>query len=259
MERTAYAPGTPCWVDLAEPDVDASARFYAGLFGWQAVDQGPDMGGYRICTLRGAAVAGLMPRQQGAPPAWITYISVADTNLAAKAVGSAGGQVLVEPIDVPGTGRMALCADPTGAVFGIWQPRPFAGAELVDEPGTVGWNELTTRETAAAIPFYQAVFGWVPDTRQSGPVSYTEWKSGGRPVAGMMPMDDRWPDDAASHWMTYFLVDDTDATVGKASELGGTVIVPASDIPPGRFAVLADPQGATFSVIRVAAELSDRP
>ncbi|HVW44930.1 MAG TPA: VOC family protein [Amycolatopsis sp.] len=259
MERTGYEPGTPCWVDLAEPDVDASVRFYAQLFGWQAADQGADMGGYRICTLRGAAVAGIMPQQQGAPPAWITYISVTDTDLTAKAVTSAGGQVLVGPIEVPNTGRMALCADPTGAVFGLWQPRPFVGAELVDEPGALTWNELTTRETAAAVAFYRAVLGWDADTRQSGPLCYTEWKSGGRSVAGMMPMDGRWPADTPAHWMTYFLVADTDATVAKAAELGATVVVPASDIPPGRFAVLADPQGATFSVIKVAPELSERP
>ena len=259
MERTAYEPGTPCWVDLAEPDLDATARFYSELFGWQAVDQGPDMGGYRICTLRGAAVAGIMPQQQGAPPSWITYICVTDTDVTAKAVTAAGGHVILEPIEVHNTGRMALCADPAGAVFGLWQPRPFAGAELVNEPGTVGWNELTTREPAAVVPFYRAVFGWEADTQQSGPLCYTEWKSDGRPVAGMMPMDDRWPADAPAHWMTYFLVDDTDATVAKAGELGGSVIVPASDIPPGRFAVLADPQGAMFSVIKVAAELSDQP
>jgi predicted enzyme related to lactoylglutathione lyase len=112
---------------------------------------------------------------------------------------------------------------------------------------------LATRQPDLVVPFYRAVFGWAADTQPMGPIAYTQWTLGGKPVGGMMPMDDEnWPDDIPSHWMVYFAVEDTDATVAKASELGGTVSVPPTDIPPGRFAVLNDAQGAVFSVLKMA-------
>jgi hypothetical protein len=252
VEKTAYEPGTPSWVDLSTPDVDAAARFYSGLFGWDPVDQGAEFGGYRMCQLRGKSVAGMGPQMQpGMPPVWTSYVAVEDADVAAKAVTTAGGQVFAEPMDIPSSGRMAIFADPTGAAFGVWQAGGFAGAELVNEPGTVCWNELTTRQADSAAAFYHAVFGWQADNRQMGPMTYTEWNSGGRSIGGMMPMDESWPAAVPAHWMVYFAVDDTDATAAKAAELGGQVSVPPTDIPPGRFAVLNDPQGAVFSVLKM--------
>ena len=162
-ERTSYAPGTPCWVDLATPDLEAAVEFYGPLFGWEMPElpKLEQMGGYRRAKKGGKDVAGMMPlMQEGQPPAWSTYVSVADADATAAAVKENGGSVISEPMDVMELGRMAIFADPTGAVFGIWQPGTFAGAELVNEPGALAWNELNTRDPSAAKAFYGAVFGW---------------------------------------------------------------------------------------------------
>ncbi|MGH4026544.1 MAG: VOC family protein [Pseudonocardiaceae bacterium] len=253
MQIDSHEPGTPSWVDLGSPDPAAAAAFYSGMFGWSLVDQGPEAGGYRMASLQDRPVAGLGPQQQpDVPPYWTTYISVSDADAVTKAVQAAGGTVFVEPMDVFDAGRMAMFADPSGAPFAVWQPRSHIGAMLVNEPGTMCWNELATRDTAAAKAFYPATLGWSAVDQKIDGVAYTEWTVAGRTVAGMLPMDDRWPADVPSHWMVYFAVDDTDAATRRAEKLGGTVTVPPTDVPPGRFAVLRDPHGAVFSVIKMA-------
>ncbi|HEY2766376.1 MAG TPA: VOC family protein [Pseudonocardiaceae bacterium] len=252
MQIDSYEPGTPCWVDLGSPDPAAAAAFYSGLFGWEPVDQGPEAGGYRMAYLRDRPVAGLGPQQQPGRPYWTTYVSVSDADAMAKGVRAAGGQVHLDPMDVLDAGRMAMFADSTGAPFAVWQPRAHTGAGLVNEPGAMCWNELATRDAPGAKSFYQAALGWTATDQEMGPVTYTEWKLGDRTIAGMMPMDDTWPPEVPAHWMVYFAVDDTDAAAARAEELGGTISVPPTDIPPGRFAVLNDPHGAVFSVIKLA-------
>ncbi|HEY6424286.1 MAG TPA: VOC family protein [Pseudonocardiaceae bacterium] len=250
MEMTPYEPGTPSWVDLGSPDPVASAAFYSALFGWDAMDGGPEAGGYRMCSLGGKPVAGIGAQQQtGMRPYWTTYVSVADAAATTEKVRKAGGKVFMEPMEVIGFGHMAVFADPTGAAISVWQPLRHIGAGLVNEPGTLCWNELTTREPDLAVPFYRDVFGWGARPRQMGPVTYTEWTLGEKAVASMMPMDGNWPADLPSHWMVYFAVADTDAAAARVAELGGTVHVPPSDIPPGRFAVVTDPHEAAFSLI----------
>lgn len=253
MQIESYAPGTPSWVDLSSPDPDTTADFYSGLFGWALVDQGPDAGGYRMAYLRDRPVAGIGPLQRSdVPPHWTTYISVSDADAVTKNVRAAHGQVFVEPMDVFDAGRMAMFADTTGAPIAIWQPRGHIGATLINEPGTMCWNELATRDPAAAKAFYSAALGWSAVDREIGGVPYTEWKVGDRTVAGMLPMDDRWPAEVPSHWMVYFAVDGTDEATARAEQLGASVTVPPTDVPPGRFAVLSDPNGAVFSVITMA-------
>lgn len=252
MQIDSYEPGTPSWVDLGSPDPAAAADFYSGLFGWEILDQGPEAGGYRMAFLRDRPVAGLGPQQQpDIPPYWTTYLSVTDADAVTKGVREAGGQVFLEPMDVLDVGRMAMFADPTGASFAVWQPRAHTGAGLVREPGTMCWHELTTRKPEAAKAFYPAVLGWSVQDREMPGLNcpYTEWQLGGHAIAGMMPMDDSWPAHVPAHWMVYFAVPDTDAAAARAEQLGGTVPVPPTDIPPGRFAVLNDPHGAVFSVI----------
>lgn len=253
MRIDSHQPGTPSWVDLGSPDPEAAAAFYSGLFGWEVADQGPEAGGYGIALLDGRPVAGLGPQQQpDVPPYWTTYFSVSDADAVAKSVRDAGGQVFLEPMDVLDVGRMAVFADPSGAPFAVWQPRAHIGAGLVNEPGTMCWHELTTRDPATAKAFYSAVLGWsAVDTDVEG-VNYTEWQLSGGPIAGMMPMDESWPAEIPAHWMVYFAVSDTEASAALAEELGGTVSVPPTDIPPGRFAVLNDPHGAVFSIITLA-------
>lgn len=249
MEKTGYRPGTPSWVDLGSPDPAAAAAFYGGLFGWTCEAGPPETGGYRICLLRGRPVAGIGTAQLSGKPFWTTYVSVTDVDTAAKAVRDNGGIVLVPTIDILSAGRMSVVADPTGATFSLWQPRDHVGAGLVQEPGTLAWNELATRDPDAATRFYPAVFDWVPRTEPLDGVDYTVWTLAGEQVGGMIRMDDHWPAGVPAHWMVYFAVDDTDATAALATELGGAVVVAPTDIAVGRFAVLNDPHGAAFSVI----------
>lgn len=254
-ERTSYAPGTPCWVDLATPDLDAAESFYRELFGWEIpeLSNSAEMGGYRRAKLNGRDVAGAMPlMQEGQPPAWSTYISVDDADTIGRAIQENGGTMIAEPMQVASYGRLAMFTDPEGAFFGIWQPLDFAGAELVNEPGTVGWNELGTRDPAAAKQFYGAVFGWEYDEEPSDRVgTYTIAKVGDAMVAGMIDMNAlEMPAEIPANWLTYFIVADADAALDEIRSGGGSVMNGPIDIPPGRFAVVADPFGAAFAVMQ---------
>ncbi len=254
-ERTSYAPGTPCWVDLATPDIEAAARFYGEVFGWEVPElpTSAEMGGYRRAKKGGKDVAGVMPlMQEGQPPAWSTYVSVDDADATAAAVTANGGSQVAEPMDVMDLGRMAVFTDPEGGFFGIWQPGTFSGAELVNEAATVGWNELGTRDPAAAKQFYGAVFGWGYDEEPSDRVgTYTIAKLGEDMVAGMIDMNAlEMPPEVPANWLVYFMVEDADATVEKIQSGGGSVMNGPIDIPPGRFAVVADPFGAAFAVMQ---------
>jgi len=251
-----YPPGTPSWVELSSPDPEASAAFYGELMGWEAAEPGPteETGGYRMFEQGEQSVGGLMGHmEEGQPTAWATYVSVDDADETADKVRAAGGGVIVEPMDVMDIGRMAVFSDPTGAVFGVWQPKTFKGADLVNEPNSLCWNEVLTRDAAADKAFYPAVFGWTA-TRPSfegAPESYTVWLLGDHPVAGMMQMTDEYfPPEVPPHWNVCFAVADADATVAKARELGATIIQEPMDMPIGRFAGLIDPQGAAFTVMQ---------
>ncbi len=250
-EFTSYDAGTPSWVDLASQELAASNAFYGTLFGWEADDQGEDMGHYTLMRKNGKTVAGNMQvMSEGQPSAWVTYVSVEDADATVERAQKAGATVFVGPMDVSDIGRMAVFADPEGAAIGVWQPKTFKGAELANEAGAFVWNELNTRDIAAAKAFYSEVFGWKPNDMDMGDMSYTEWKLGDKPVAGMMTMPDMVPAEVPAHWLVYFGVEDADGTVSKSTELGATTLVPPTDIPPGRFAVLADPDGAAFAVIK---------
>lgn len=253
-----YPPGTPSWVELSSPDTDASAAFYRELMGWETTEPGPveQTGGYRMFQQDGRSVGGLMGHmQEGQPTAWATYISVADADETARRVRDAGGAVLVEPMDVMDIGRMAVFADPAGAAFGVWQPRTFAGAEVVNEPNSLCWNEVLTRDAEAGRAFYPAVFGWAAGrpSFEGAPDTYTVWELDGRPVGGMMQMtDEHFPAELPSHWGVCFAVADCDATVARARDLGATVTMEPMEIPIGRFAGLIDPQGASLTVMKLA-------
>jgi uncharacterized protein len=270
--RDAYEPGVPCWVDTVDPDPEAAAAFYTGLFGWEAEDTMPrdSSRSYFICKLRGrdvAAVGSQPPRGAPADPVWNTYIWVESADGAAAKVSDAGGSVVVEPFESLDAGRMAIVADPGGAVFGVWQPGEHKGAQLVNEPGAWSMSALNTRDPEAAKAFYGAVFGWETETFALGDIEITLWRLPGyvggeleQPVprdvvATMAAMsNDQIPDEVATHWSVDFWVDDVDATADKAAALRGQVITPPYDLPVGlRQAVLADPQGAAFSVTKVTA------
>jgi uncharacterized protein len=253
-ERSGYAPGTPCWIDLGTPDQDAAAEFYGGLFGWSVEEDenAEQTGGYRVATLKGKAVGGVMKlMQEGQPPAWSTYVCVEDVDATVARAREAGGSVMVEPMDVLDYGRMAFLSDPTGAVFGLWQPGRNIGAGLVNEPGAFSWTEINTRDPEAARSFYSDVFGWsLEDKEFEGVGTYTTINVDGKAVGGLVDITGRMPDEVPAHWLVYFGVEDADETVAKARELGGATAVGPLDIPGvGRFAVVQDPFGAVFAVI----------
>ena len=262
-ERTKYAPGTPSFTDLATPDLAAGEQFYESLFGWAVHEEdtgSPDMP-YAIATQGGKTVAGMMkltPEMEagGMPPVWSTYVTVSDVDAAAEKVGALGGAVLRPPMDVMTAGRMAVCADPTGAVFCLWQAKDSIGAELVNEPNSMVWNELITPDVETAKKFYGDLFDWKNETMDTGGDGppYTVWQLEGQENAmgGAMPppMDGMPP-----FWGVYFAVADCDATAAQAKSLGATALMEPTDIPGvGRFATLADPQGAVFSVMKMANE-----
>ncbi|HEX8967462.1 MAG TPA: VOC family protein [Chloroflexota bacterium] len=249
-----YAPGTPMWVDVSSRDVEASVRFYDQLFGWQSEDLGEQMGHYTMFRYNGKMVGAATPQMDpNAPPAWSTYVATANADETARKVTEAGGKVLVAPMAVMDQGSMAVFADPTGAVFCIWQPGAHKGAELVNVPVSFGWNELATRDMETAKTFYSRVFGWTP---KANPMpdggEYVEWQIDGKAIGGGMTMGATYPPDLPPHWLVYFTVNNTDETAKRAQELGGRVLMPAVQIPQGRFAVLADPQGAGFAVIQLS-------
>ena len=249
-----YAPGTPIWVDLASPDIAGSVSFYGQLFGWQAQDLGEEAGHYNMFRQDGkqvAAVAGKMDPNQ--PTAWSVYVKTDDAAQTVKKAAEAGGNVLMEPFAVMDQGTMAVFADPSGAVISVWQPDKMSGAELLNTPNSFSWNELHTRDMNGARAFYTKVFPWATRVNEiPGGGEYTEWLVNDKSIGGGMAMGPEMPANTPPHWLVYFAVADTDATVKRAQELGGTVMAPATDIPQGRFAVLVDPQGAAFGIIKNA-------
>ena len=252
--RTSYAQGTPNWVDLQTSDQDAAKAFYAGLFGWtyddQPMPQGPV---YSMAMLGGhpvAAIAAQSPElaAAGAPPMWNTYLAVDSVDEAAAKVEAAGGKVGMAPFDVMDAGRMAFVLDPSGAAVALWQANQQIGATLVNEPGTVTWNELITTDPGV-VSFYADVVGLTTSTMDMGTGPYTLFEVDGQMVGGTVaPQMPGVP----NHWHVYFAVADADAAAATAVETGGTVMVAPFDSPVGRIAVLGDPQGAVFSILKPA-------
>ena len=259
--RTEYPEGTPSWVDLATTDPESAAAFYGTLFGWTRNEMPTGDGGtYSMLHKDGHVVAGMMeqePRQReaGVPPNWTTYIAVEDVDASTAKVAGLGGTVHAPPFDVMESGRMAVIQDPTGAFFGLWQAKNHIGAGLVNEPGSVTWNELNTRGAVAARDFYARLLDLEMSIQDMGEMGeYTTLMKGDAMVAGVMDMAPGVPEFVPPHWLAYFATDDVDATAARAEALGGSVTAPPMDIPGvGRFAVLDDPQGATFAVMTVEA------
>ena len=244
-ERTSYAPGTPSWVDLGSPDPSAAAAFYGGLFGWTVVfDPRPEAGGYAICTLKDRPVAGLgQQTDTGVPPYWTVYVTVVDADASqARAVGH-GGTVVVETMDVLDAGRMGILQDPGGAIVALWEPRAHPGAGLVDEPGTFVWAELATGGVMAARDFYSAVFDWGVDEPASSHTGAI-FSIGGTPTSGAHAAGE----GEVPSWTVWFAVADCDASAAAVRELGGSVLLPPSDMSFGRGALVADPHGAVFGI-----------
>ena len=253
--RTEYQHGEFSWVQLGTSDPAAAKRFYGALFGWQFNDMpaGPGMT-YTFCELGGKSVGGLFATQEmgaGIPTHWMPSINVRNADEIAKRVTQNGGKLLQGPSDVLDVGRSAALADPTGARVAIWEPKRHKGAALVGETGAMCWNELLSPDIEATGRFYRTVFDWSSDlVDTSEDSSYTIFKGGTTMIAGMMARPARLR-DVPPNWLTYFGVDDCDASAAKATQLGGKVLQPPTDIPGiGRFAVCQDGQGAVFAIAK---------
>lgn len=259
-----YPNGLPGWIDLSTPDEAGATAFYTGLFGWTA-EQMPtgDGGAYTMLSLDGQVVAGLGPQQPeqvqaGVPSTWTTYVLVGDVDEMVTATPGAGGTVLVPAFDVLTSGRMAVVADPSGAVLGLWQPRDNQGADVFNEIGAFAWAELESRDIPAALPFYEELFGWRWEQSSVGDSPYLvahldakgEAAEGAdTSVAGAMATPPGVPDEAPSMWGVYFTVAACDDAVAKATELGGSLMVGPMDMDMGRWALVSDPYGAMFYVM----------
>lgn len=253
VERTGYADGEPCWVDVTTPDVDVAKRFYGDLFGWTFGVSGPEFGNYVMCLKDDHRVAGIsppVPGLEGLPSAWSIYLASADVEETARRVDRAGGKTMLGPMDIPGSGRMLFGFDPAGAAFGVWQGGAHIGSRLFGEPGSLCWAEINTREPAAVDAFYRALFDYSQEQIGDGQsFDYSAWSlSDGETVCGRLSMTADW-DGISPHWMSYFAVDDTDRAATRATEAGGRVPHGPFDSPHGRIAVVIDPGGAVFSII----------
>lgn len=261
-----YQHGLFSWADVSAPDPATSSAFYSALFGWDAADQQMPDGSfmYTMFSQDGKATAGLGAQpeamiEQGIPPMWSSYINVASVDDTIAKWIAAGGSLMMPAMDVMTSGRMAFVLDPEGAAVGLWEAGDHLGAGVFNEPGAMSWNELNTRDSAAARDFYGKALGWtfedmsseamaywvivIPDKVQGDPVSNDAYNG------GIMTMSENFPPELPAHWGVYFTVADTDASIAKLTELGGSLVVPAMDTPAGRLAVVQDPSGAAFTII----------
>lgn len=257
-ETTGYHDGAPCWADLNTPDLDGAKRFYGELLGWTFDVGDPAMGYYSIARKDGKSVAGVAPKMPGQdfPTMWSLYLMCADVDALARKITAGGGKLVVEPMDIPGQGRMLFAFDSTGAGFGAWQPYGHRGAELHDAVGGMCWNEVNSRDGARTDGFYRDLFGY--EQKQIGDgkgFDYTVWSVGGKDVCGRLQMTAEWG-EIPPHWMTYFAIENCDAGAEKVKALGGQVMHGPFDSPHGRIAVVSDPYGATFSIIQMSQQAS---
>jgi predicted enzyme related to lactoylglutathione lyase len=249
--RNSAPLGAPIWIDLASSDTERAIDFYGQLFGWTAVRGGEETGGYVNFSLDGKSVAGMMKNDGGSgfPDGWTTYLHTADVASTAASTVAAGGQVLLDAMDVMDFGRMAVLTDSTGAVIGAWQPGTVRGFEVVSEHGAPSWHELHTWEFAKAVEFYTNVFEWETEVMgDTDEFRYTQQVQNGEPFAGIMDASGFLPEGVPSHWNVYFGSADVDATIKLLESLGGSVLEPAEDTPYGRLAKVADPTGAAFKL-----------
>lgn len=253
MDYDHRVPGSIGWMDLTTTDAEAAGSFYRELLGWKVEHTVTPLGTYHVGWVAGAETAGIREqtpelRAAGIPPAWTPYIRVTSLEATIEIVEDMGGKVNLPPFAVPGDTRIAIVADPTGAVFGLWEGSRDRGLHVRIDPGALCWAEVLTRDVSTTEEFYTTVFGWYPDTAPLGDVDYTTFKLGKLHVAGMLPMPDVVPREAPSHWLPYFDVESCQVAADDAAWLGAQVAVPPTKVGPGTFAVIEDLHGAVFAV-----------
>lgn len=247
MRDMSLRDGFPCWVDLGVHDVDAALAFYAKAMGWRAGERsGPEFGGYAMWFNGDIPTAGVGPAREGTSPCWTNYLATSDIDRTIGLVEAAGGSVMTPVMVIGPLGRMAVLQDPVGATFGLWEAHDFAGFPPGGEPGFLDWCVVETIDVDASCAFLQALFAYdvqVPDP-DPGASGYAQLGIGGIPAIGLRPAD-----AVTSEWMTYFAVDSVDAVATRVGADGGRIVREARTSAVGTMATLADPEGATFSVI----------
>lgn len=244
--RTSYSPGTFCWADLATPDAGSAKTFYGGLLGWEFehMDSG-DAPDYIVARRDGARVAALH-QAVDQPPHWNNYVTVEDPDRVARRAQELGGSIFAGPFDVLDAGRMAAISDPQGAMVIAWKPARLVGAELVNAPGAMAWNDLLTTDVEAAREFYAPLFGWEIDPVPGSGGRYHVIKGPDGSNGGMMPLP---MEGIPCFWQPYFAVESLDAARARVGELGGRVLTEPTPVPSGAFVAVLDPHGAAFSLL----------
>ncbi|MFJ1581976.1 VOC family protein [Streptomyces sp. NPDC088197] len=260
---TDFPEGAPCWVDAMFVDLEGAKRFYADVLGWTFGESASEFGDYAQAFSDGEAVAGVVPPMPGeeGKSAWNLYFATPDAAATAEKVKAAGGELLMESMQVGRLGTMALAKEPTGAAFGLWQPDQHKGFAKVGEPGAFCWAEFFTREPDVTDAFLTKAFTYSAQQMTDAGVDFKVFKVGGspNPVLGRMTMGDEFPPEVPAYVNVYFAVGDCDAAVQKAVDLGATLRFGPMDSPYGRFAAVTDPQGANFSVIDTARTVGEMP
>jgi len=250
IRQTPWPDGYPCWVDLGSSDRLGAWDYYTAVLGWQIRDTGPEMGHYGLGSIDGHSVGAIGQAMPGMPSGWTVYFATSDVDKTAAAVTGAGGSLLMPPGDVGPAGRMAIAADPTGAVFALWQAGVNPGFRVTGEPGAPSWFDLQTRDLPAAQAFYTAVFGWQHLAMGDGSdYSTVPGDMPGGMICGLGAIGADVPADVPAHWRVYFAVGDADGAASTTAAQGGSVVMEPSDTPYGRMSILTDPQGASFVVL----------
>lgn len=247
----AHAPGTPSWFDLMTPDPDRAMAFYSAVLGWEFTpDSGPDFAHYRMALAADQQIAAGLGKSQDAtmPSAWTVYMATDDVESLIARVEDAGGTVMAGPHTVGESGRMAIFADPTGAVFGAWEPGQHTGAQVTGEHGAMAWCEVNTRDAEAAHSFYAEVLDYEASKMEG--MDYWTLERDGKPHCGVLQMTEEWG-ELPPHWMAYFAVDDADAAAERVTGNGGSVAHGPFDTPFGRICIIRDPLGAAVTLIQL--------
>ncbi len=251
-----HRAGDVWWVDYAALDIAAAKSFFSKMFGWTYTDA-PNGGGYQLASASDHLAAGLMDmpdnmREMGMPPVWTPYVNVDSITDTCTRIAELGGTVQYEPMQVDEAGWMAVAADPTDAVFGLWQPAKHTGAGLINSPGALCWSEVRSSDMAAAKEFYCALFGWDAKDLNMGPVPYVQFALGGNPVCGLCPWEGEGTDGVPSHWAITFGVANLDDALATLDAEGGRVTWGPQEIPFGRVASSGDPQGGPLNILELA-------
>lgn len=255
MTTGTRKPGEFCWINILTPEPDKAREFFGKLLGWTYAEI-PFVGGHMM-KVGGQDIGGLFDLHgpntpPGTPPLIGVMVKVASADAAGAKVTALGGRAM-PAFDIMDQGRMAVCFDPNGAAFDVWESKNGQGtAADSTQHGAPSWFETMTTDVDRATPFYSALFGWTPEVMPMPDMAYTTFKLGDAYVAGMMQIPPEMG-GMPPHWGTYFTVNDVDQTARDATALGGKICAPPQDVPGvGRFCVLQSPQGVTFCAITYA-------